>query len=170
MVSNRAQVPYQTTLFGSRRLSVPAQAAGSKGASSRLRRSAVIAWPDQWKLSLLMSPNRPQPPAMAAVASFVAIDRTRLTAARQPLERPGLVTVAANPEDRRSRWMTLTPNRRTRLAKAVPIWERPPPGDRGRSSEWRPESPSRQFERFVQRLRESTLASRGKAQKRPTLR
>jgi DNA-binding MarR family transcriptional regulator len=41
------------------------------------------------------------------------------------LERPGLVTVAADPEDRRSGWMTLTPNRRTRLAKAVPIWERP---------------------------------------------
>src|ERR1700722_13380508 len=64
--------------------------------------------------------------------------------------------------------LDLTPNRRTRLAKAVPIRERPPPGDRGRSSEWRPESPSRQFERFVQRLRESTLASRGKVQKRPT--
>jgi DNA-binding MarR family transcriptional regulator len=52
------------------------------------------------------------------------MDRTRLTAALKPLERPGLVTVAADPEDRRSRWMTLTPNGGTRLAKAVPIWER----------------------------------------------
>jgi DNA-binding MarR family transcriptional regulator len=71
-----------------------------------------------------MSLNRPQPPAMAAVASFRAMDRTPLTAALKPLERPGLVRVAADPEDRRSRWRTLTPNGRTRVAKAVPIWER----------------------------------------------
>jgi hypothetical protein len=38
------------------------------------------------------------------------------------------------------------------------------------SAPWRPESSAQQFERFVQRLRESTLASRGNSQKRPTLR
>jgi DNA-binding MarR family transcriptional regulator len=61
---------------------------------------------------------------MAVVASLLAMDRTTLTAALKPLERRGLVTVAADPGDRRSRLMALTPKGMTLLAKAVPIWER----------------------------------------------
>ena len=61
---------------------------------------------------------------MAAVASLLAMDRTTLTAALKPLERRGLVTVAADPGDRRSRLMALTQKGMTLLAKAVPIWER----------------------------------------------
>src|ERR1700720_1365162 len=76
------------------------------------------------QFSLLMSLNRPQPPTMAAVASLLAMDRTTLTAALKPLERRGLVTAAADPGDRRSRLMALTPKGMTLLAKAVPIWER----------------------------------------------
>jgi DNA-binding MarR family transcriptional regulator len=75
------------------------------------------------QFSLLMSLNRPEPPAMAAVASLLAMDRTTLTAALKPLERRGLVTVAADPADRRSRMMALTPKGITLLAKAVRIWE-----------------------------------------------
>jgi DNA-binding MarR family transcriptional regulator len=41
----------------------------------------------------------------------------------KPLERRGLVMVAADPGDRRSRLMALTPKGMTLLAKAVPIWE-----------------------------------------------
>jgi DNA-binding MarR family transcriptional regulator len=70
-----------------------------------------------------MSLNRPAPPAMADVASLLAMDRTTLTAALKPLERRGLVRVAADPGDRRSRLMALTPKGMTLLAKAVPIWE-----------------------------------------------
>src|SRR5580704_5281225 len=55
------------------------------------------------QFSLLMSLNRPEPPPMAAVASLLAMDRTTLTAALKPLERRGLVTLAADPGDRRSR-------------------------------------------------------------------
>jgi len=76
------------------------------------------------QFSLLMSLNRPQPPPMAAVASLLAMDRTTLTAALKPLERRGLVAVAADPGDRRSRLMALTPKGMILLAKAVPIWQR----------------------------------------------
>jgi DNA-binding MarR family transcriptional regulator len=71
-----------------------------------------------------MSLNRPELPAMAAVAALLAMDRTTLTAALKPLERRGLVTVGADPGDRRSRLMALTQKGMTLLAKAVPIWER----------------------------------------------
>jgi DNA-binding MarR family transcriptional regulator len=76
------------------------------------------------QFSLLMSLNRPKPPAMGAVASLLAMDRTTLTAALKPLERRGLVRVMADRLDRRSRLMTLTANGRRVLQRAVPIWER----------------------------------------------
>src|SRR5882757_638144 len=60
------------------------------------------------QFSLLMSLNRPDPPAMADVASLLAMDRTTLTAALKPLERRGLVRVTRDPRDRRSRMIALT--------------------------------------------------------------
>ena len=76
------------------------------------------------QFSLMMSLNRPEPPGMGAVASLLAVDRTTLTAALKPLERRGLVKVMADPADRRSRRMALTPKGKTLLASAVPVWER----------------------------------------------
>src|SRR5271168_1436371 len=76
------------------------------------------------QFSLLMSLNRPKPPAMGAVASLLAMDRTTLTAALKPLERRGLVRVSADPADRRGRLLTLTPKGRSLLATAVPVWKR----------------------------------------------
>lgn len=76
------------------------------------------------QFSLLMSLNRPEPPGMAAVATLLAMDRTTLTAALKPLERRGLVEVSADPRDRRSRLLRLTPAGRDVLASAVPIWTR----------------------------------------------
>lgn len=75
------------------------------------------------QFSLMMSLNRPEPPTMGAVAALLAMDRTTLTAALKPLERRGLVTVAPSPNDRRSRLLSLTPEGRDLLARAVPIWE-----------------------------------------------
>lgn len=75
------------------------------------------------QFSLLMSLNRPQPPAMAAVASLLAIDRTTLTAALKPLERRGLVRIKPALKDKRSRLLSLTPKGHSLLIKAVPIWE-----------------------------------------------
>ena len=76
------------------------------------------------QFSLLMSLNRPEPPAMAAVASLLAMDRTTLTAALKPLQRRGLVQVKADPKDRRSRLMSLTAKGRRLLVRAVPVWRR----------------------------------------------
>ncbi len=76
------------------------------------------------QFSLLMSLNRPDPPGMAAVAELLGMDRTTLTAALKPLERRGLVTVTADPRDRRSRLLTLTTQGKKLLARAMTIWER----------------------------------------------
>jgi DNA-binding MarR family transcriptional regulator len=76
------------------------------------------------QFSLLMSLNRPEPPGMASVATLLAMDRTTLTAALKPLERRGLITVVKDPSDRRGRRLSLTPEGRTLLAFATPVWER----------------------------------------------
>ncbi len=76
------------------------------------------------QFSLMMSLNRRDPPAMGAVAAFLAMDRTTLTAALKPLVRRGLVEVAIDAKDRRSRRMTLTPAGRELLANAIPVWQR----------------------------------------------
>jgi DNA-binding MarR family transcriptional regulator len=75
------------------------------------------------QFSLLMSLNRPKPPAMGSVASLLAMDRTTLTAALKPLERRGLVKVKSDRLDRRSRLMQLTAKGQHLLASAVPTWE-----------------------------------------------
>ncbi len=75
------------------------------------------------QFSLLMSLNRPEPPAMGSVASLLAMDRTTLTAALKPLERRGLVRVSPDPNDRRSRLLRLTPKAHDLLLRATPVWE-----------------------------------------------
>lgn len=70
-----------------------------------------------------MSLNRPEPPPMGPVAALLAMDRTTLTAALKPLERRGLVRVAQDPADRRSRILILTDKGENLLASAMPVWE-----------------------------------------------
>lgn len=76
------------------------------------------------QFSLLMALNRPAPATMREVTAVLAMDRTTLTANLKPLERRGLVAVAADPADRRSRRLALTADGRAALAAAVPIWRR----------------------------------------------
>lgn len=76
------------------------------------------------QFSLMMSLNRPKPPGIGSVAALLAMDRTTLTAALKPLERRGLVTIAVDPADKRSRQLALTDEGRAVLASAVPIWQR----------------------------------------------
>jgi DNA-binding MarR family transcriptional regulator len=123
-MSNRSKVPHETTLLvRDCCLSLHVQRA-ARALARRFNEALRPLDLTNGQFSLLMSLNRPQPPPMAAVASLLAMDRTTLTAALKPLERRGLVTVAADPGDRRSRLMTLTPKGTTLLARAVPIWER----------------------------------------------
>lgn len=75
------------------------------------------------QFSLLMSLNRPEPPAMGQVADLLAMDRTTLTAALKLLERRGLVRIARGKNDGRSRILSLTAKGRGLLARAVPIWQ-----------------------------------------------
>ena len=76
------------------------------------------------QFSLLMSLNRPAPPAMGDVAALLAMDRTTLTANVKPLERRGLIEVTPDAADKRSRRLSLTMAGRDALIAAVPIWKR----------------------------------------------
>lgn len=73
------------------------------------------------QFSLLMSLNRPEPPAIGLLAEQLGMDRTTLTAALKPLTRQGLATVAPG-DDRRSRRPVLTDAGRALLARAEVIW------------------------------------------------
>src|SRR5437667_10944281 len=75
------------------------------------------------QLSLLLSLNRPVAESIGEIAALLAMDRTTLTAALKPLERPGLVTVSVDEADKRSRRLTLTPAGRALLIAALPEWE-----------------------------------------------
>jgi DNA-binding MarR family transcriptional regulator len=75
------------------------------------------------QFSLLMSLNRPEPPTIGEVAQFLAMDRTTLTANIKPLERRGLLKVAVDKEDRRSRRLTLTTAGHALLIEALPVWK-----------------------------------------------
>lgn len=76
------------------------------------------------QFSMMMSLNRPDAARMSEVTDLLAMDRTTLTAALKPLERRGLVEILVDPDDRRSRRLTLTPAGRKLLLAAVPIWQR----------------------------------------------
>src|SRR6516164_824873 len=74
------------------------------------------------QFSLLMSLNRPEPPAMGRVAELLGMDRTTLTASLKLLERRGFVSISVGGGDRRSRLVSLTDAGREALARALPIW------------------------------------------------
>jgi DNA-binding MarR family transcriptional regulator len=76
------------------------------------------------QFSLLMSLNRPEAPSIGSVAALLAMDRTTLTANLKPLERRGLLKVAVDREDKRSRRLIITPAGRALLAKAFPVWRK----------------------------------------------
>ena len=123
-MSKQVAVPYETTL----RVRDTCLCLHTQRAARALARCFDEAFRHlgltSGQFSLLMSLNRPEPPAMAAVAVLLGVDRTTLTAALKPLERRGLVEVKAGSQDKRSRLLTLTPAGLTLLAAAIPVWER----------------------------------------------
>lgn len=74
------------------------------------------------QFSLLMALNRPEPPSIGALAPFLAMDRTSLTAALKPLERRGLVQIKPDKADRRSRLVQITGEGVALLEAALPTW------------------------------------------------
>jgi len=120
-MSNRPKVPDETTILARDCcLCLHLQCAARAVAFDQALRPLDLT---NGQFSLLMSLNRPAPPAMADVASLLAMYRTTLTAALKPLERRGFVTVTSAPADLPSRLIALTPKVRM-LTRAVPIWER----------------------------------------------
>jgi len=76
------------------------------------------------QFSLLMSLNRPDPPAIKDVADLLAMDRTTLTAALKPLTRNGWVKITPSKTDKRSKQLSLTAKGMAVLASAVPVWKK----------------------------------------------
>jgi DNA-binding MarR family transcriptional regulator len=74
------------------------------------------------QFSLLMSLNRPESPSIGEVSRLLAMDRTTLTANLKPLERRGLIAVAPDTADKRTRRLRLTRAGCELLAAAVPVW------------------------------------------------
>lgn len=75
------------------------------------------------QFSLLVSLNRPEPPTIGSVATLLAMDRTTLTANLKPLERRGLLKIAVDKDDKRSRRLSITASGRALLNKAYPTWK-----------------------------------------------
>ena len=119
---NPADIPYETTLeVRDTCLCLAAQ----RAARMLARRFDDAFRPlglTNGQFSLLMALNRPKPPAIGSLADFLAMDRTTLTAALKPLERRGLIRIAVDPDYRRGRLLSLTPQGRKLLAKGVPVW------------------------------------------------
>lgn len=121
-MSNSLTVPFETThLVRDTCLCLHAQRA-ARALSRRFDEALRPAGITSGQFSLLNALNRPKPPPIGPVAQLLAMDRTTLTAALKPLERDGLVTIARDPDDRRSRLLGLTDKGRQALAAAVPIW------------------------------------------------
>jgi DNA-binding MarR family transcriptional regulator len=123
-MSNRLRVPYRTTLrVRDACLSLHLQRA-ARAVGRRFDLALRPLGLTGGQFSLLMSLNRPEPPTMGSVAALLAMDRTTLTANLKPLERRGLLTVTADPADRRSRRLALTDAGRVLLGEAYPVWRK----------------------------------------------
>ncbi|WP_299492064.1 MarR family winged helix-turn-helix transcriptional regulator [Acaryochloris sp. IP29b_bin.137] len=73
--------------------------------------------------SLLVSLVRSKPPSIGQLALQMAMDRTTITANIKPLKKQGLLKAVPDPEDARSRLLTLTPAGKAVLGKALPLWK-----------------------------------------------
>jgi DNA-binding MarR family transcriptional regulator len=121
-MSNAHKVPFETThQVRDTCLCLHAQRA-ARTLSRRFDEALRPAGLTSGQFSLLNALNRSEPPSIGAAAQLLAMDRTTLTAALKPLERDGLVAVAADPKDRRNRLVRLTGKGQGALAAAVPIW------------------------------------------------
>ena len=74
------------------------------------------------QFSLMMPLNVPEPMKLGQLATFLAMDRTTLTAALKSLERRGLIKVSVDKNDNRARRLSLTKAGLETLAAAIPIW------------------------------------------------
>ena len=121
-MSNTEDVPYSTTLHVRDACLCLHTQRAARALARRFDRAFRHLGINNGQFSLLMSLNRPEPPAMSPVAELLAMDRTTLTAVLKPLTRRGLVEIVAGETDRRERRLKLTPAGLALLAQAAPIW------------------------------------------------
>jgi DNA-binding MarR family transcriptional regulator len=75
------------------------------------------------QFSLLVALSHDKPPTIGEVSAVLAMDRTTLTANLKPLVRRGMVKVAVDKADKRSRRLVITATGRARLNAAFPAWK-----------------------------------------------
>jgi DNA-binding MarR family transcriptional regulator len=121
-MSNAEAVPYSTTIHVRDACLCLHTQRAARALARRFDRAFRHLGINNGQFSLLMSLNRPEPPAMAPVAELLAMDRTTLTAVLKPLTRKGLVEIVAGETDRRERRLKLTTSGLAVLAEAAPIW------------------------------------------------
>ena len=74
------------------------------------------------QFSILARLRRRGPSTINELAEDLVMDRTTLGRNLRPLEREGLLAIAADPQDRRRRALAVTPEGEARLAQAGPLW------------------------------------------------
>lgn len=121
-MSNVSEVPYATTLHVRDACLCLHTQRAARALARRFDRAFRHLGINNGQFSLLMSLNRPEPPAMAPVAELLDMDRTTLTAVLKPLTRKGLVEVVPGETDRRERRLKLSAAGLALLAEATPIW------------------------------------------------
>ncbi|MDB6145989.1 MAG: putative MarR family transcriptional regulator [Pseudomonas sp.] len=73
--------------------------------------------------SILMHIARAQAPTMSDLAAALVLDRSALAHNLKPLERDGLVLVKVDPNDKRSRLITLSKEGENKLLESHRLWE-----------------------------------------------
>ncbi|OYU40767.1 MAG: MarR family transcriptional regulator [Pseudorhodobacter sp. PARRP1] len=74
------------------------------------------------QFSMLVALSGQWAPRLGALADFLAMDATTMTAAAKTLEKRGLVQLIADETDARARRPILTEAGRALVAQAVPLW------------------------------------------------
>lgn len=123
-MSKRESVPFATTLHVRDTCLCFHLQRAARAVARRYDAALRPAQITNGQFSLLMALNRGDPPTITEVAVLLAVDRTTLTANIKPLQRRGLLDIAIDDTDRRTRRLRLTPTGRTALATAMPLWNR----------------------------------------------
>lgn len=121
-MSNDSKVPFATTLLVRDHCLCLHMQRAARALARRFDQAFRPLGINNGQFSLLMSLNRPEPPAMNPVATLLGMDRTTLTAALKPLTRRELVEILPGVTDRRERRLKLTSAGERLLAEATPLW------------------------------------------------
>lgn len=73
--------------------------------------------------SILIHISRAGQPSMGDLATSLVMDRSALAHTLKPLERDGLIKIAVDPRDKRSRVVMLTNAGKNRLKEATTMWQ-----------------------------------------------